>query len=77
MPEISQEELDMLRAGQPATVTIDAAEYKRLKAAANGIDPVLHQRIVQRLGEVERQLRIELDEHQAEMTAMSKRLEHK
>jgi hypothetical protein len=78
MPEITQEELDRLRALQPATVTIDAAEYQRLKAnQGSGIDPALHQRVVQRLAEVEQILRREMADHQAEVAAMTRDLEQK
>lgn len=77
MPNISQEELDMLRAGQPATVTIEASEYKRLQAAARGVDPAQHQRLVQRLAEVERALRVEMDEHASEVATFTKALAHR
>ena len=72
MPEITQDELDRLRALQPATVTIEASEYQRLKAAANGIDPELHQRLVRRLAEVEQLLRVEMTEHASEVATWKK-----
>jgi multidrug resistance efflux pump len=72
MPEISQEELDMLRAGQPATVTIEAREYQELKAAARGVDPETHRRLTARLAEVEQLLRVEMAEHQAEVATWRK-----
>jgi response regulator of citrate/malate metabolism len=72
MVAISQEELDRLRALQPATVTIEAAEYKRLQESARGVDPETHRRVVARLGEVERLLRTEMEEHQAEVATWKK-----
>ena len=72
MVAISQEELDMLRAGQPATVTITAAEYQELRAAARGVDPATHQRVVARLAEVEQLLRVEMTEHAAEVATWRK-----
>jgi hypothetical protein len=72
MPEISQEELDRLRALQPATVTIEAAEYKRLQESARGVDPETHRRVAARLAEVEQLLRVEMAEHQAEVETWKK-----
>jgi PHD/YefM family antitoxin component YafN of YafNO toxin-antitoxin module len=72
MPEITQEELDRLRALQPATVTIEAAEYKRLQEAARGVDPETHRRVAARLAEVEQLLRVEMAEHQAEVETWKK-----
>lgn len=75
---LTRAEYETLRAGTPATVTIDAAEYQALKAnQTKGIDPVVHQRVLARLGEVEQQLRREMQEHNLEIAQMTKRLEHK
>jgi PHD/YefM family antitoxin component YafN of YafNO toxin-antitoxin module len=70
---ISREEYEMWRAGQPATVTIEAAEYKRLQEAARGgVDPETHRRVAARLAEVEQLLRVEMAEHQAEVETWKK-----
>jgi PHD/YefM family antitoxin component YafN of YafNO toxin-antitoxin module len=69
---ISREEYEMWKAGQPATVTIEAAEYKRLQEAAHGVDPETHRRVTARLAEVERLLRTEMEEHQAEVATWKK-----
>ena len=76
--ESMREELEQLRAAQHPTVTIPRSEYERLKAnQGSGIDPAQHQRLKARLAEVEQLLRREMQEHAAEIAALSKRLEHK
>jgi PHD/YefM family antitoxin component YafN of YafNO toxin-antitoxin module len=69
---ISREEYEAWKAGQPATVTIEAAEYKRLQEAARGVDPETHRRVAARLAEVEQLLRVEMAEHQAEVETWKK-----
>jgi hypothetical protein len=69
---ISREEYEAWKAGQPATVTIEAAEYKRLQEAARGVDPETHRRVAARLAEVEQLLRVEMAEHQAEVQTWQK-----
>jgi hypothetical protein len=76
--ESMREELERLRAAQAPTVTITTTEYERLKAnQGSGIDREKHQRQVARLAEVEQLLRREMQEHAAEIAALSRRLEHK
>ena len=73
MVAISREELEILRAGTPATVTITAEEYRQLKATAGagGVDSQVHQRCVARMHELEMLMRREQTEHNEEVATMT------
>ncbi len=75
---VTREEIEALRAAQSPTVTISQDEYRRLKAnQSHGIDPERYQRVMARLTELERQLRLEQQEHAAEIADITKRFAHK
>jgi hypothetical protein len=66
---LTREEYEILRGGQPATVTVDAAEYSKLIAgqAANDKQAAENQRVMVRLRELENMLKREQQEHNLEL----------
>lgn len=66
---LTREEYETLRAGTPATVTVDAAEYSELIAfkAANLRRADENTRVMARLHELENMLRREQQEHNLEL----------